>query len=725
MIASVLVEYNTKALNKVFDYIIPDVIKNEIRVGHKVIVPFASKVIEGFVLNIHDNYDKDTNYREVIDISQREFYLNEELLSLGNEMSEELVCSKISAYQTMLPKAYKASIKTNLSKKYISYVMLNENIDIDKYISMNKRNKRECEILLSLKDGRKIKSEFPSASINKLIEKNIIYLVKEEVSRLNTSDFVCNENVVLNKEQFEVYNTILGVNENNIFLLHGVTGSGKTEIYIKLIDDMLKKGKRAIVLVPEISLTPQIISKFKSRFGDILAVLHSGLSDGERYDEYRKIMSGDISIVVGARSAVFAPLDNIGLIIVDECQSTTYKQESNPKYNAIDIAIKRSNYHNAKCVLGSATPLLEQYARGLKGVYKLVSLDKRVSGNNPSTVIVDMMEEVKKRNFVISSVLDEEIKKCLSDGRQAIILLNRRGYSTFVSCSSCGFVYKCPNCDISLTYYKSSNSLSCHYCGYRTSFKEECPKCKEKAINNLGLGTEKLEALLKEKYKGARVLRMDHDTTRGKNAHHKMIEDFKNKNYDILVGTQMISKGHNFNNVTVVGIVNIDSSLNIPDFRSSERTFELLMQTGGRASRYDLPGKVIVQTYNPDNFIFDYFKKCDYKGFFKHEMSIRKKLGYTPYYYLCLIKIVSNSFEKSRDEASKIKKYLDNKLSEEFIILGPSVGNIVRVNNKYNFSIIIKYKKINNLLEVLNDLSYTYINNKVSIDIDINPYNLF
>ena len=716
MLASVIIEYSVKSLNKVFDYKIPEDLKDIIRVGHKVIVPFGKVEVEGFVLKIHNNIDSALEYRSIIKIQESDFYLNEELLKLGKYMSDFLLCNLISCYQVMLPKALKASLKTNINRKYITKVSLNKEIDIDGYILEHKRNTGEISIINSLKEGEKEKKEFGS-SLKKLIEKGIVVENKYEVNREVATDFL-KKDISLTDGQLKAVNEILNSNDDK-FLLYGVTGSGKTEVYIELLKRVLKLNKTGIVLVPEISLTPQIVARFKGVFGDNVAVFHSSLSEGEKYDEYRRIMNGEVSLVVGARSAVFAPLKNIGLIIIDECQSQTYKQENTPKYNAIDIAFKRSEYNNAKVIMGSATPSLEQYARGKKGVFHLINLPSRISGRLPSFEIVDMEKEAAKHNYIISDKLDMEIKKALNRKEQVILLLNRRGYSTFLSCTNCGFVYKCPNCDISLIYHKSSNSYSCHYCGYRCQKSDICPSCHEEAIKDLGLGTEKLEGMIAKKY-GVEVLRMDADTTSTKNSHQKLINEFSSGKYSILVGTQMISKGLNFENVSLVGTINSDASLSIPDFRSAEKTYELLSQTAGRVGRFNLPGKVIIQTYNPTNYVYRSVVKNDFDSFFNYEMNIRKKLMYPPYYYICNILITSTTFNEAGEGASKIKKYLDNRLDEkEFIVLGPSISNIVRLNNKYRFNIMIKYKKIDNLLPVIREVNNINIKN-VSIDININ-----
>ncbi len=725
MYAGVVIEYNVKTLNKTFDYKVPQSMFNRLKVGHKVLVPFGRQVVEGFVLSIHDKKKENLEYKEMIRIIDEDFYLNDELLNLGKFMSEETLSNLISCYQIMLPKALKVSQKTKVNKKYVTYLMINENINLLNYIEDNKRKKKEIEIIEYLLNKKEeLKSNIKSSVIPNLIEKKVVLEVKREINREVEFKIEKEINIVLTDDQKNAIDVIINEKTNNKFLLYGVTGSGKTEVYLKLIEKNLEEGKNSIFLVPEISLTPQIISRFKSKFGPLVAILHSKLSDGEKYDEYRKILKGEIKIVVGARSAIFAPLENIGLIIIDECQSSTYKQESTPKYNAIDLAFKRCEYNNAKCITGSATPLLEQYSRALKDVFKLVELNNRINNNIPQISLVDMSNEIKKRNFVLSEKLKIKIKEKLSKNEQVIILLNRRGYSTFISCSSCGYVFKCPNCDISLTYHKSSSNLSCHYCGYRENITKICPHCNEEAIKDLGIGTEKLESILNHEFPESKILRMDVDSTRTKGSHQKLIDSFKDHKYDILVGTQMISKGLNFPDVSLVGIINIDASLNIPDFRSSERTFELLMQTGGRSARYSLPGEVLVQTFNMDNYVLNIIKKYDYKPFYNCEMEIRKKLKYPPYYYLTVIKITSEDYEEAKNESLKIKDYLFKNLSDSFIILGPSTARVFKLKNKYNFQIIIKYKILENLKDVLQQIRMNSYNKKINIDIDFNPINL-
>jgi len=717
MLASVIIEYSAKSLNRVFDYIIPDELTDQLKVGHKVIVPFASREVEGFTLKIHNNFDQNVDYKKIIKIQDSDFYLNDELLKLGDRMSSDLICTKISCYQAMLPKALKASINTNINKKYEIKVSLNKDVNIDEYISNHKRAHKEIEIISILRNGEILRSELTSPSLRNLIKNNVVIENKYEINRDVSYIKEENRNINLTSEQEHAVNEILKSKDSK-YLIYGVTGSGKTEVYIELIKEMVKNKKTSIVLVPEISLTPQIVSRFKSVFNDTVAVLHSSLSEGEKYDEYRRISKGEVSIVVGARSAIFAPLKNIGLIIIDECQSNTYKQDNNPKYNAIDVAFLRSEYHNSKVILGSATPSLEQYARGKKGVFHLINLRNRISGTFPKIELVDMNNEVKKHNYIISSKLDIEINKSLSKKEQVILLLNRRGFSTFLSCTNCGYVYKCPNCDISLIYHKSSDTFSCHYCGYRIKKSSTCPSCHEDAIKDLGLGTEKLSELIEKKY-NTKVLRMDADTTSTKNAHQKIINEFRSGKYNVLVGTQMISKGLNFENASLVGIINCDASLAMPDFRSSERTYELLSQTAGRVGRFNLPGKVIIQTYNPTNYVYQSVIENDFDKFFNREMVIRKRLSYPPYYYICNITTISSTFEDASSSANKIRKYLDSHLNDSYLVLGPSVSAILKLKNKYRFNIMIKYKDIGDLHKVLKEINEMIIKD-VNIDININ-----
>ncbi len=718
MVVNVLVELSNKNIDKTFDYLVPSFLVDKAKIGVRVIVPFGNMTLEGFIL---DNKDSDrTDLKEIIDIVDDDIVLTDELLELGKKISNETLSTLISAYQTMLPKALKAKHNTKVNKKYVKYYYLNPDININDF----KLTDKQLEIINKL-CNKKLKIDELDVSttrINTLVNKNIIIEEKVEEYRLNIENKDINK-IKLNEEQQRVVDDVISYKHYQPFLLHGVTGSGKTEVYMEIIADKLKQDKTSIVLLPEISLTPQIVDRFLKRFGSRIAILHSRLSDGEKYDEYRKISRGEVDIVIGARSAIFAPLKNIGAIIIDEEHSTTYKQENNPKYNAIDVALIRAKTHDAVVVLGSATPSLESFSKALKGIYKLEKLEHRANGQvMPNIEIVDMNKEKNKMsNF--SKLLHDKIIEKLSNNEQIILFLNRRGYASFVMCSNCGYVEKCPNCDISLTYHKSSETLRCHYCGYGNKLNIMCPECHEKSLKPLGTGTEKIEEEIEKEF-NARVIRMDLDTTSKKGAYVKIINDFKDHKYDILLGTQMISKGLDFPNVTLVGVINSDISLMFPNFRSSEYTYQLLSQVSGRSGRGKIPGDVIIQTRNPDHYAIKYAKTNNYIGFYKEEMKIRRTLSYSPYYYLVSIKVISKKYELARDESSKIGSYLKQNLNNS-IVLGPSIANVFKINNNFRFNLIIKYKQESNLYKTLEEILDHYKSfNNIKIDIDINPSNI-
>lgn len=719
MVVNVLVELSSKNIDKTFDYLVPSNLESKIKVGKRVTVPFGKQTLEGFILGTNDTEYE--NLKEIIDVVDEDIILTEELLELGKYISKTTLSTLISAYQVMLPKALKAQNGTTINKKIVKYIELN-NMDID----LSKLNEKQINILNILKEKNRVaKSELNKISLsstNTLLKKEILKEIEVEEYRLDDEEEIAPKYPLTNDQQ-KVVDEVLKEKEKNVFLLHGVTGSGKTEVYTEIIEEMLKQDKTSIVLVPEISLTPQIVNRFRKRFGKRIAILHSRLSEGEKYDEYRKISRGEVDIVIGARSAIFAPLNNIGTIIIDEEHSQSYKQESNPKYNAIDVAIERSKKHNAKVILGSATPSLESYARAKKDVYRLLELKNRVNNRTlPNVEIVDLNKEKNKASY-FSKKLTEAIFDRLEKNEQVILLLNRRGYASFVTCSNCGYVEKCPNCDITLTYHKSSNTLRCHYCGYGNKRIDTCPECKEQAIKELGVGTEKVEEEINNTF-NCRVVRMDFDTTSRKGAHEKIIEDFKDHKYDILLGTQMIAKGLDFENVTLVGVINSDTALMIPNFRSSEYTFQLLSQVAGRSGRGEKAGSVIIQTHNPDHYAIDLSKTHDYIGFYNKEMQIRRELSYSPYYYMASIKIISKDYDKAKEESNKVGALLRNKLTNS-IILGPTVCSVFKMNNLYRFNIIIKYKKEDNLYPTLEQLQEHYKNsNNVKIDIDFNPINI-
>lgn len=723
MVAKVLVELSNKNIDKTFDYIVPDSLVSKIKVGIRVTVPFAHQTLEGFVLSVSDFSDVDCELKEIIDVVDTDAILNSELLDLGKYISNTTLSTLISAYQAMLPKALKAKNGVVVSKKMEHYLVLGDVSDV-------KLNDKQEEIILLIKEnGRVLKKDanlISSSSVKTLLKKNIIKEIEEEVYRLNHETEIKTKYPLTPLQEQAVYTVLSKKNTDTTFLIHGVTGSGKTEVYMEIIERLLLEGKESIVLVPEISLTEQIVSRFKNRFTDSIAILHSRLSEGEKYDEWRRIARGEVKIVIGARSAIFAPLKNIGVIIIDEEHTDSYKQDScNPKYHALDVAKWRSTYHKCPVVLGSATPTLETYARASKNVYELIELKERVNHKKmPNIEIIDMNKEIKKKIGNFSRNLIASMEEAFSKNEQVLLLLNRRGYSSFVSCKNCGYTEKCPNCDITLTYHKSSNTLRCHYCGYGTKLNKICPECNEEAITTLGTGTEKIEEELNKLFPDRKVIRMDFDTTSKKGSHEKIIKSFASGEYDILLGTQMVAKGLDFPNVTLVGVINADTSLNIPDFRSSETTFELLCQVAGRSGRGEKTGKVVIQTFNPDHYAIHYSKNHDYLGFYNQEMSIRRKLGYPPYYYLTVIKILSKSYEEARDTSNKISNYLKKNLPAT-TILGPSIASVFKVNNVYRFQIVLKYKKEDNLYQVLNSLIEHYkTNSKIKIDIDFNPIHI-
>ncbi|WP_432354918.1 primosomal protein N' [Sporosarcina sp. A2] len=498
--------------------------------------------------------------------------------------------------------------------------------------------------------------------------------------------------------------------EDTTFLLHGITGSGKTEVYLRTIEEVLETGKEAIVLVPEISLTPQMTSRFIERFGDQVAVMHSALSAGEKYDEWRRIHRKEVKVVVGARSAIFAPFENLGIIILDEEHESTYKQEDSPRYHARDVAIWRATYNLCPVILGSATPSLESYARASKGVYHLLELPKRAKEQAlPTVSVVDMRAELKEGNRSMFSVqLAEAIRIRLEKREQTVLFLNKRGFSSFVLCRDCGTTIQCPNCDISLTYHRATENLKCHYCGHEDRVPQTCPECESEHIRFFGTGTQKAEEEIAKLFPEARVLRMDVDTTRQKGSHARLLQKFSEGQADILLGTQMIAKGLDFPNITLVGVLAADTTLHLADFRAAEKTFQLLTQVSGRAGRHDLEGEVFVQTYTPEHYAIELAKSQLYEPFYTMEMSSRKQFGYPPFYYIVNIQFSHEDLMKVVGYAEKATRFLSEGLSPDSVIIGPTASAISRVNNRYRYQCLIKYKKEPKLTETLQALIRFY-----------------
>ncbi|MCB5012450.1 primosomal protein N', partial [Streptococcus mutans] len=611
------------------------------------------------------------------------------------------------------------------------------NLEKLSHLLINKRAKKRQELKDYLANHPQ---SGPLSDLYRLFSREVVhYFIKEAV--LNISQVEVNrtqsyfENIIqsdfldLNPEQQTAVEQITAAigSSNKPYLLEGITGSGKTEVYLHVIDQTLKLGKTAIVLVPEISLTPQMTSRFISRFGSQVAIMHSGLSDGEKFDEWRKMKSNQAKVVVGARSAIFSPLKNIGAIIIDEEHEATYKQESSPRYHAREVALLRAQYHQAVLVLGSATPSIESRARASRGVYNFLQLSQRANpqAHIPKVEIVDFRDYIGQQKVSnLTPVLLDKIKDRLIKKEQVVLMLNRRGYSSFIMCRDCGYVDNCPNCDISLTLHMDTKTMNCHYCGFLKGIPYICPNCQSRQIRYYGTGTQKAYDELKQVFPEARILRMDVDTTKRKGAHEKILTKFGRHEADILLGTQMIAKGLDFPNVTLVGVLNADTSLNLPDFRSSERTFQLLTQVAGRAGRANKPGEVLIQTYNPNHYAIQLAREQDYEAFYRYEMRIRKALSYPPYYFTVGLTLSHKDEQEVIKKSYEIVTLIKEGLTDKIKILGPTPKPVARTHNLYHYQIIIKYRFEDQLEIVLNhilDLTQAKENKKLRLIIDYEP----
>ncbi|MFC0473121.1 primosomal protein N' [Halalkalibacter kiskunsagensis] len=622
-------------------------------------------------------------------------------------------------------------------KKMERYVKVSENTTCD----IPTRAVKQRELLAYLQSlGKPIavqallqETKMTRQTITTLVKKGVLQEFDKEVYRdpLAGVEYERTLPLELTDQQRDVIQPILDTLETKshyTFLLHGVTGSGKTEVYLQSIDKALEQKREAIVLVPEISLTPQMVQRFKGRFGSKVAVLHSGLSMGEKYDEWRKILRKEVQVVVGARSAIFAPFTNLGIIIIDEEHETSYKQEENPRYHARDVAIFRGKHHQCPVILGSATPSLESYARARKNVYRLLPLTERVHNRAmPEVHVVDMREELRSGNrSMFSYILLEKLKDRIEKGEQTVLFLNRRGYSTFVMCRDCGYVASCEHCDISLTYHRTQNSLKCHYCGHEEKMPTKCDSCGSEHIRFFGSGTQKVEEELTRVLPEAKVIRMDIDTTRRKGSHERLLSAFGRGEADILLGTQMIAKGLDFPKITLVGVLAADSMLHIPDFRSAERTFQLMEQVSGRAGRHDLKGEVIIQSYTPDHYSIELVKSHDYEQFFQMEMTQRKVGLYPPYVFMVLITISHSELTNVITVSEKVVSFLRRELFESTTVLGPVASPLARIKDRYRYQCMIKYRNEPRLLEALREIRQHFIREinqgDLQISIDLQPY---
>ena len=729
ILLEVLIERKVQTLNRSFSYIYKG--NKEVDVGFRVYASFANGRVVGYVLKKEEcnkskeELEKEKGFKlnEIIDVIDDKPLLNDELMSLANEISDYYLAPLISVLQTMLPLSLKPSLSSFRGPKvaYDQYIHLeddNEEGLTPKQIELIRRFKNEGDVL-----KRDIKNV---SIINKLIELKRISIKKVEKMRLISSSYEEEIIKTLTPDQLNAVSSIEN-SEKTVSLLQGVTGSGKTEVYLKLSEHVLKNGRNVLMLVPEISLTPIMVEYFKKRFEDEVAILHSELTPAQKYDEYRRIARGECHVVVGARSAIFAPLSNIGLIILDEEHVESYKQDNLPYYHARDVALMRAKYNNAKIVLGSATPSLESKARAMKGVYNYVTLAKRINQKElPLTEIVDLSKPLNltRESYMFSKQLIESLRDVLDKKEQAILLINRRGFSGYITCRRCGYMFMCPNCGIALTYHKKDNMLKCHHCGHVELGVDYCPECGSKFLSRSGFGTERIEEEVHKLFPEARVLRLDSDVGLIRNNIQKTIKDFLDYKADILVGTQMIAKGHDFPNVTLVGVVLADIGLSMPSFRSSERVFELIMQAVGRSGRNDKEGRAIVQTYNPSHYAIRYAANQNYEAFYAHEMNIRKIQKYPPYVFLISIEISGKDEESVVSFGDKIAAEIEQNNFEDVSFLGPVSPYIAYENNIHRRVILLKYKNSDKIKPYLRELlnRIKAISN-IDIRLNIDPYN--
>ncbi|MEZ0535787.1 primosomal protein N' [Caldicellulosiruptoraceae bacterium PP1] len=726
MIAEIIINYLDVNIDKTFDYFIPDNLKNNDIKGKRVIVPFGNqnRLVNGIVIDVKEKSQIEiSKLKEIFCVIDQFALLSEEIIHLSKVMKEYYALSWGEIFNLLLP----------------SYLDENElyKISIINFDNIEKLSEKEIECIEfikkgSIKIGGKNFNKYQNTIFSLLSKNYISYVLKDDliinsISR-NKQD-PDKSDLILTQDQEEVlkniYNTINKNAYNNI-LLHGVTGSGKTEVYIQTINYILQKGKNALFLVPEIALTPQVIRYVSQRLGSSFAVLHSKLTKKERLKEWIKIKKGMARVVIGPRSAVFSPIENLGIIIVDEEHETSYKAEGSPRINAIEVAQMRAKINKIPIILGSATPAIEHYYLSKNGNYKLLTMENRVNKTLPKIDIIDMRNELNEGNYsIFSRQLISEIDKNLKLKEQVLLFLNRRGYSKYVICKKCGFVFKCKNCSISLTYH-SDGYLKCHYCGFSVKIPHKCPKCESEFLKLEGSGTQKVEQEIKDLFKNAKVLRLDKDIASKKDSTQKVLDAFLHKEADILIGTQMIAKGLHFPDLTLVGILNADSTLQLPDFKSKERTFQLITQVAGRAGRSTKKGRVIIQTYNPDDYSIVSASKNDYLTLYKNEITIRKILNYPPFCYMVNFIVSSDSEEKSKEAILSLKNILENlKNNYKFEIIGPTECLVYKIKNKFRNQIFIKIKSMKDQITVINKVKQEFNENKVDLIIDVNPINIY
>ena len=744
MVAEVIINSNVKNLNKIFDYHVPTEMEGTICVGDRILVPFGNKKMleEGFVIGL-----KEKSEYKVKDIAkiQSGVKLTPENIELAKLMAKRYFCNIADCIKLMLPPGTSSKlIENRVKEKNANFVYLAKDLediqeDIENHVIKSEKQKRVLRFLMQNEDIQTVDLEIltdtTSAVLKTLEKKGYIEIIAKQVERnpfINKKIEKTNH-LKLTKEQQKAFDKIdacIEQNEFKEFLIHGVTGSGKTEIYLQLIGQVLKKNKTAIVLVPEISLTPQMVDRFIARFGqETIAVLHSKLSIGERFDQWNKIKNGECKIVIGARSAIFAPVNHLGLIIIDEEHDSSYKSETNPRYHAKELAFFIAKQNNIPLVLGSATPDIGTYYDAQNGKIELLTLTKRANNATlPEVEVVDLRQELANGNrSIFSTKLYNAIETNLKNRKQTILFLNRRGYSTFVMCRDCGHTIQCKNCNITMTYHLNTNKLKCHYCGREEKNVTECPVCKSKNIKYFGTGTQKLEQEIKNLFPNASTIRMDIDTVSRKNSHETILNQFKNENIDILIGTQMVVKGHHFPNVTLVGVIAADSSIYSEDYRANERTFQILTQVAGRAGRGEVPGKVIIQTYNPDNFAVECSQRQDYNMFYETEIELRKQLKYPPFCDIISIGISDIDEKKVKNVSESLYKNINSLIKKENIkvmIYKPLPCPIDKIKNRYRWRIILKGKLNSKIIDIINMAIGKIASNSTRMIVDTNPTNL-
>ena len=730
MYAEVIVDIANSEVDRIFEYeIVEDVYE-----GSRVIVPFGVKKIEGIVIRVKETCDFDkSKIKKICSVIEDTPALTKECLQLVKFITERYHVPTALALRLFLPAEMR---KGRVKAQTKTFYTLNNAFSVTEIkAKIPARATAQNGIVDYLVENQRCASselneKFGNSAVRAMLNKGFL---TGSTERSNRNPYFALES---ERKEIELLPRQIGAIESveltdkTVTLLHGVTGSGKTEVYLNLIKNAVDKGKTAIMLVPEISLTPQMLSQLRARFGNAAAILHSGLSQGERFDEWWRLRSGEARIAIGARSAVFAPVENVGIIIIDEEHDGSYSSETSPRYNTAEIARRRAEYNNCKLVLGSATPSIESYVNASNGVYNLYKMPDRINKKPlPEMIVSDMRKEVRRGNSSpFSSALRSEIEDCLRSGNQAIIFLNRRGYSQTVICQECGYVAKCDACDVSLTYHMDVNLLKCHYCNATYKMLEACPECGSKYIRYGGTGTERVVQELLKIYPQARILRMDNDTTRTKEGHFKILKEFSAHKADILVGTQMIAKGHDFPSVTLVGILDADMSLYFSDYRSRERTFQLLTQVAGRSGRAEKKGKVILQTFNPDNPVLQYAMRYDYEGFITAEEKLRKATGFPPYADIIRVMVVSEDDAKAVDTLRSVFNGLTEikeKFADDFIFFNKMKSPIKRMQNKFRYQVLMR---ISFGKDKIKDLIYkTAIacsDKDVAVYVEENPNNL-